>query len=115
MNFQKNFPKIKIPLPFIGLSIVLLIVFNIICFLFSTWGWYSYSTRDGRFTFDAFPAKGRDLKMMKTRWKTYVESNHPADTVIYRTFPKNYLYAWYWLKYTRPEYDFPYLDTNQDD
>jgi hypothetical protein len=103
-NFLKN-----IPLQFWGFILVSLILSNICFYFLAGWRWYSYTTSDGQFVFDAYPAKGRDIKMMKIWWESYKIENNPSDTTIYRTFSKNYMYVWRWLEYSRPEYGFPYI------
>lgn len=99
-------------LPLLGFSFVFLL-FNGFSYLFSSARWYNFTTRDGQFTFDAYPAQGRDVAMMHRCWEHYAAKNHPTDTVIFRTFSKNYLYVWRWMVYARPEYRFPYIDKNQ--
>lgn len=99
----------KITLPLSGAILILLLVSNIYFYNISSWQWYSYTTRDGGFVFDAYPAKGRDQEMMIRNWEIYKTNEHPSDTIIYRTFPKNYFLAWKWLSYTRAQYDFPYI------
>ena len=88
---------------------MLIIITNIYPVL-SDWQWYHYTTKDRKFQFYEFPAKGRDLEMMNRAWEGYKNMNHPTDIVIYRTFAINPLKFWQWRDYfTNPRYQYPYV------
>ncbi len=79
--------------------------------LITEWRWYHYSTKDGKFQFDEFPAKGTDLNMLQRRWQHYREINHPSDTLIYRTFAINPSKFCLWRDYfTSARYKYPYIN-----
>lgn len=95
---------------------IAIIVTNIspVSFLFSEWKWYHYTTKDGNFQFDALPAKGGDIDIMQRSWQEYKKTNHPTDTIIYRTFAINPLKFWLWRDYlTSPRYKYLYLNPDK--
>jgi hypothetical protein len=95
---------------FLTLLLIAIVITNIFPVL-SDWKWYHYTTKDGKFQFDEFPAKERDLQMMHRVWKSYKQINQPTDTVIYRTFIRNPLKFWEWRDYfENPRYQYPYLN-----
>lgn len=110
-DFKRIFKNI--PIWFWGVLLVSLTLSNIYFYKTSGFRWYSYSSSDGGFTFNAYPAKGRNLDMMERSWGLYRTKEQTTDTVIYRTFPRNYFLAWNWLSYTKAEYDYPYLPTDR--
>lgn len=105
---MKTFLKILLTL-FLTLLLVAITLTNIYPVL-SEWQWYYYTTKNGKFQFDEFPAKGRNLQMMNQIWEDYKIHTKPADTVIYRTFAKDPLKFWQWRDYfENPRYSYPYL------
>jgi hypothetical protein len=71
---------------------------------------YLYQTENAEFEFEAMPAKGRDLEMMKGQFSNFKESKPEYSKLeIRRTFKRNLFEFWNWYTYLNSDlYDFPY-------
>lgn len=76
---------------------------------------YSFSTRSGGFERTLLESKGDTVEEMLEMHSDYLKSSsNPADSVLYRQFPKYGFKYWnWWDYYSRDVYQFDYLHKDQ--
>lgn len=98
------------------ISTIFLILFALFISNFISILWigkkYHYSNADSSFEYSIMPSKGLNLSDMEYNFKIFLEKNpKKKDTILYRTFPKNYLKFWNYREYFfDSKWKYPHLD-----
>jgi hypothetical protein len=72
---------------------------------------YTFQTKLNEFTFEAIPSKGMGLPIMEKRFNSFLSENPmTSDTILYRTFKRDWSKFWKWRAYLNDEkYKYKYL------
>jgi hypothetical protein len=80
--------------------------------------WYSFENREGTYSTSIMPAKGLDEEWMYlsyAHWRIEQGKSEDTDTILYRTFKRDYLKFWKWSEYmTNDLYEYPFKEPKAD-